>query len=129
MVRRTCKAIFLVDEDEWDATRFELSPLSEQLALVLEDWGIWKRFEAAYKSGAVSWSGDEKDWGALPSELPRRRELSPAVAAALSIDPSNYVVASGTFRAAATAESPAPIGVLRSLEVSWAAVEVTPQVI
>ena len=71
------RSLWQDEADEWDADRFELSPItSEVLTLALEDWAIWQRFELAYKTGVATWAGDESDWGALPSELPRRQRCA-----------------------------------------------------
>lgn len=118
------RSLFLDDEDEWDVDRFELSPISpENLAVILEDWEIWRRFERAYKEGEVAWSGKEDEWGALPAELPRRRALAPLVEQVLTIDESQRIVARGEFRARENASPNLPPGVMRPLEVRWTRIE------
>src|SRR5690349_8375478 len=88
------RSLFLDVEDEYDSDRYELSPLSsDALALALEDWAIWERFESAYRTGQVTWSGVEEEWGALPDELARKRELLTLLKPVLVIDPAARVMA------------------------------------
>src|SRR5688572_206277 len=47
------RSIWREDLDDWDPDdRFELSPVAgETLALALEDWAIWRRWEEAFYAG------------------------------------------------------------------------------
>lgn len=117
------RSLFLDAEDEWD-DRFELSPLTaDAFAVALEDWAIWRRFERAHHSGEVRWSGDEREWGALPEDRARHDQLRPALDRALTVDPARRFVARGEFQAQRPAPADIPPGVMRQLEVRWTPVE------
>src|SRR5687767_11405029 len=61
-----------VSEDGTDDV-FDLFPIdSESLALALEAWQIWQRFDRAYRMGAIAKDVSEAEWGALPDERARR---------------------------------------------------------
>ena len=118
------RSVYL-DYQEWNASedRFELSPISpDALAVVLEAWAIWERFELALRAGRIPHPETDADWGALPNETARRLELEPRVQAALTIDPGARTVAHGEFRAREPVPD-LPPGVLRPLEVEWRPVE------
>jgi hypothetical protein len=118
------RSLWLDSADEWDAVRFELAPLSsEGLAVALEDWAIWRRFERAYRAGEVGWSGDEREWGALPEDRARHEELRPALDRALTIDGARRLVARGEFRPHGPRPADASPGVMRDLEVRWTPAE------
>jgi hypothetical protein len=118
------RALFSEAADEWEPELFELSPLTpEAFALAMEDWAIWRRFERRHRAGEAAWSGAEDEWGALPEDLARRRELRPALEAAMAIDPARRIVARAEFRASEPVPKDSPLGVLRPLEVRWTPVE------
>jgi len=63
---------FDIDEDEY-TNRFLLSQIDPALfSWVMEDWGIWLRWNAAYRKGAV----DVKTHPALPEDRQRHAELA-----------------------------------------------------
>jgi len=118
------RSLWLDAEDEWDAERFELAPLApDAFAIALEDWAIWRRFERAYHAGEVQWSGDEREWGALPEDRARQEELRPALERALTIDAARQFVVRGEFRAQEPVRADARPGVMHQLEVRWSPVE------
>jgi hypothetical protein len=104
-------------EAEWDdtadqyAATFLLSPLSEEVVrLMLEDWDIWLRWEAAFHEGRTTHATHP----ALPEDRPRHLELRTLLAA----QAARLV---GSVRARALFR---PVGVertgrIRSLEVQW----------
>ena len=114
------RSVYL-DNAQWDSNedRFELSPISsEVLALALEDWAIWKRFERAYHAAELTEPVQESDWGALREDAPRHAELQQILESALAIDPVRRVMTRGTFRVREPAPE-TPVGVLKPLEVCW----------
>ncbi len=79
--------------DEYGDTFF-LSPVEpELLALVLEDWDIWLRWNDAYKSGRAPLESHP----ALPHERRRHEELRIAIGDRLKIDPANRSYFKGKF--------------------------------
>ena len=108
------KAEWYAEQDNY-ADTFMLMPLdSETLALALEDWAIWKRWERAFHQGLA----DPESHPALPSDRERFEELLDLLGERLVIDPERSVRKLGEFRARADAEV-TPIGVLKDLEVRW----------
>ena len=89
----------------------------------MEDWAIWQRFQREYRAGRVKWGGTEDEWGALPEDQPRQRELRLVLERALVIDPQRRVVARAEFRAREPVPQDLPPGVMRPLEVRWTPVE------
>src|SRR5688572_19946270 len=70
------RGLFSVSADDWQDDHFELGPLSpEGFALALEDWAMWVRFEAGFRAGAVPMPEDPADWGVLPAERVRHRDI------------------------------------------------------
>src|SRR5678809_69802 len=117
------RAVFSEGADDWEPGLFELRPLSDTtFALAMENWAIWQRFEARHRAGEVVWSGIADEWGALPEDLSRHRELAVALAHDLTIDSANRVLAHAEFRVVDSDEE-FPSGVLRPLEVRWLPVE------
>ena len=102
----------------WNAPRdsqssdhlFRLSPVDKDtLALALEDWGIWLRWEEAFQAGMIAQSTHP----ALPSERARHEELQVLLATRLVIDPDRSLVMRGEFRCT-------PRGAMEPLtEVRW----------
>lgn len=114
------RSIWRDDVDSWDAERFELSPVSaEQMAIVMEDWAIWCRWEEALYAGMA----DESTHPALPADRARHDELAPRVEAALEIDPARRRIARGEFRAEETPHPPGPPTRRARLRVRWTPVE------
>jgi len=116
------RSIWRDDIDDWDPdNRFELSPLPpEILALVLEDWAIWRRWEDAYYAHQTT----DTTHPALPGDRDRHNKLAPIVEKALEIDPSARRVAIGTFRARGGGSIHSSIpGPRPPLEVRWDLVE------
>ena len=99
--------------------RFELSPVDPGiLAMALEDWEIWCRWELAFHSGQTS--HDTKP--ALPQDRARHLELSGFLEGPLRIDPSHRLILRGKFRVRQPVPTTPP-GVLRPLEVCWTSVD------
>ena len=79
------EAEFDHSSDEYGDTYF-LSPIEpDLLALVLEDWAIWLRWEAAPKRGEAALESHP----ALPTERARHSELVAAIGKRLKTDPAN----------------------------------------
>jgi hypothetical protein len=78
---------------EYGDTYF-LSPIeAELLALVLEDWAIWCRWNAAFKRGEVTLESHP----ALPNERMRHEELKRAIGSRLKTDPMNRLYFKAKF--------------------------------
>ena len=106
---------------EWDAElddyseTFVLMPIEpETLALALEDWAVWQRWEDAFHRGET----DRDSHPALPSDRERHEELKSLLASRLQADPGSSVRKRGEFRVRADAAQ-RPRGALRDLEVRW----------
>ena len=97
---------------------FTMSPVdADTFRLALEDWAIWKRWEAAFKAGAV----DQSTHPALPEERERHTRIEQELEGRLASVKSSFFLAKGEFRAVPGDEqSP---GVIRTLEVRWSRVE------
>jgi hypothetical protein len=81
-------------DDQMD--RFLLSEIEPALlALVLEDWEIWLRWDAAYRQGQVT----VKTHPALPEERPRHDELARLIGSRLKPDREHGIVRWAQFRA------------------------------
>ena len=93
------RSVYL-DTEEWDPDegRFELTPLtSEACRWELERTSIFERWDAARRSGLVTWKdGDRNSFGAFPEEMPRYRELNKGLDAYLA-ETSPSHLARGTF--------------------------------
>ncbi len=106
---------FLRTDPDPDDDRFELTPISQEvLALALEDWAIWLRWEAAFQAGKV----DARTHPALPEDRVRHETVKDALSRALASSAAPRVVARAEFRVAAPAPD-LPPGVFRPLEVHW----------
>ncbi|MDQ0467974.1 hypothetical protein [Labrys wisconsinensis] len=91
--------------DGEDTSRFLLSEIEpELLALVLEDWQIWLRWDEAYRQGEAG----VKTHPALPEERERHDELAQRIGDRLRADPRLGIVKWARFRA-----------VDRRIEVRW----------
>lgn len=80
--------------DEYGDT-YRVSPVDEELlSLVLEDWAIWLRWDAAYKRGEVSLETHP----ALPEDRDRRGAIKLAVGDRLKADPARWTRQKAEFR-------------------------------
>jgi len=112
------RAIWDVAADDFDLEgRFALVPITpELLHIALEDWAIWKRWEAAYYAGEVPLSKHP----ALPVDRLRHEDLAPIIAQALEILPARGVTARGSFRVRPGVQGVAGVrGPRPALEVRW----------
>jgi hypothetical protein len=79
--------------DEYGDTFF-LSPVpADLLALVLEDWAIWLRWERAFRAGEV----DQDTHPALPADRERHAELKRLVGNRLRVDPDGRIKRKARF--------------------------------
>jgi hypothetical protein len=108
-------------EAEWDfglddySGRYLLMPIdAETLALALEDWAIWRRWEDAFHRGLT----DRDSHPALPGDGERHEELKRLLTGRLQADPRLSVRKLGEFRVRSDAAE-RPRGALRDLEVRW----------
>ncbi|MBI3728684.1 MAG: hypothetical protein HY254_10200 [Burkholderiales bacterium] len=87
------EAEFDHSSDEY-GDQFFLSPIRpDLLALVLEDWQIWLRSEAAYKRGEVAVDTHP----ALPSERERHETITAMIGDQLKMDPANRAYYKASF--------------------------------
>ncbi|MES2040363.1 MAG: hypothetical protein V4495_21295 [Pseudomonadota bacterium] len=87
------EAEFDHSSDEY-GDQFFLSPIRpELLTLVLEDWQIWLRWEAAYKRGEVA----HDTHPALPSERERHETITAMIGDQLKTDPENRAYYRASF--------------------------------
>ena len=122
------RSVFRADLDEWDDDRYYLSPLtSAEAALALEHWAIWQRFADNYRGKVAPVPADLADWGALPEDLARHRELRLLLAPMFALEPARCIVARAEFRRAADAPEYVPPGPMApKLEVRWSNAAVLP---
>lgn len=104
---------------EWDtelddyADTFLLMPIDlETLALALEDWAIWQRWEDAFHHGLA----DQSSHPALSSDRQRHEELKRLLSGRLQADAKSSVRKCGEFRVRPDA---AVRPVFSNLEVRW----------
>lgn len=96
------------------ADTFLLTPIdAETLALALEDWTIWRRWEDAFRRGLA----DQSSHPALPSDRTRHEQLQGLLRGRLMTDAGRAVRKCGEFRTCQSAESIGPGS--RPLEVRW----------
>ncbi|HYW13483.1 MAG TPA: hypothetical protein VE871_16095 [Longimicrobium sp.] len=112
------RSLWRHDLDDWDPDdRFLLAPVTpEVLAIALEDWAIWLRWEDAYYAGRTT----DATHPALPADQPRHAEIRPVIDQALEVDAARACIAVGEFRA--KDRGPGEIrtpGRLAELEVRW----------
>lgn len=102
------------DGADIDANTFKLSPVEPRvLALALEAWAIWRRWETALHEGRTT----AKTHPALPEERSRSDELEQILERELKIDEHNYVRVQGDFK---PLDDPAWSGLgWRPLQVHW----------
>jgi hypothetical protein len=97
------------------ADTFVLNRIDEEtLSLALEQWSIWREWEAAFHRGKVSQATDP----ALPGQHSRYAELEVLVKGRTSDSATQRIRARGLFRAR-QGQADAPRGVMRELEVEW----------
>lgn len=81
------------------ADTFLLTPLpAEIVALALEDWAIWKRWQAAYERNEVALETHP----ALPADRQRHNELAVILQKELQTDEKESFCARGQFKASET---------------------------
>lgn len=114
------RSLWDADAEDWEET-FSLSPVTaEQVALVMEDWAIWCRWQVAFHAGETT----EETHPALPADRARHEELKPLVDRALEIDPARRRIAVGTFRVVGPALPGPRVPSSRvPLQVRWTVVE------
>ena len=66
----------------------------ETFELALEDWAIWKRWEAAYAAGLTT----TETHPALPADRPRHEELQAILSERLRVEPTTAVQVKGDFK-------------------------------
>jgi hypothetical protein len=94
---------------------YSLAPIDEDtLRLALEQWAIWKEWEAAFHRGEVLQSSHP----ALPGTDEQYSRLQQSIEAHLSQLPAICGRKLGVFRACADQEH-VPSGIMRELEVEW----------
>lgn len=80
--------------DDWSDI-YLLKPLDEEtFRLVMEDWDIWLRWEAAFHGGRTP----HETHPALPEDRVRHDELVRALRERLAIDPGASIRAKGDFK-------------------------------
>ncbi len=111
-----------VYKSDWDESAdeygelFRLSPISDEvLALALEDWEIWLRWQRAFHDGKAT----TETHPALPEDRARHNQLQQALKGKLAIDEQNFVRARGVFRRREQHSQP-KLG-WQPLEVMWSA--------
>jgi hypothetical protein len=88
------ESLFDQAADDWTDV-FLLQPINDEtLQLALEDWAIWKRWEAAYTAGLTT----IETHPALPADRQRHEELQATLSERLRVDPTTAVRARGDFR-------------------------------
>ena len=108
------ECIFDEAEDEY-SDLYRLTPISQPiLELAKEDWAIWKRWEAAFRSGKTTIESHP----ALPQDRPRHEEIRAILDSALTTNTAVCVTQRGLFERLGSEEYPK--GVIRRLQVRWA---------
>ncbi len=112
------RSIWLRDREEWDDDRFFLCPVTaEEARLVLEDWAMWHRFAEHSVVARLPVPETQADWGALPEDLHRHRELRLLLVPILALDRSRCIIAHAKFRLLGPPQVPGFI--LPRIEVQW----------
>ncbi|HET9839867.1 MAG TPA: hypothetical protein VFR84_16690 [Candidatus Angelobacter sp.] len=92
---------------------YYLTPIDQHtFEVAMEDWEIWRRWEAAYHSGKVTLDSHP----ALPEDRNRHEELQAILDAALQSSPK-AILRKGQFYLEPASASPP--GVIRPLRVLW----------
>lgn len=104
--------IFDQAKDEYSHI-FSLTPVSDELfSLAIEDWEIWKRWEAAFYSGKTDLSSHP----ALSNDRARHEEIAEKLRG-LVTDPTRSVRKTAHFEVLGRRDLPK--GVIRSMQVKW----------
>jgi len=82
------------EKDEWSEVYLLQQIDDETFRLAMEDWGIWLRWEAAYREGRTS----HDTHPALPEERARHNELASILSDRLVISPESATKAKGDFQ-------------------------------
>jgi hypothetical protein len=89
------RSIYL-DTSEWDPKedRFELTPLTnDALSWEMETKRIFERWDSARADGSIVWiDGDEANFGALPEDMAKYRDLNEKLATYLSSTKPQFLV-------------------------------------
>jgi hypothetical protein len=105
------EAEFDYGADEYAATYF-LSPIAEELlALVLEDWQIWLRWEKENKAGRAA----PETHPALPSDRAKHEQLLALIGDRLKTDPQSRKRYKATF----SWSGPGPMSSSYGVWVQW----------
>lgn len=84
------------DGEDLDEDSFLLTPVdAATLALALEDWAIWRRWETAFERGETT----TETHPALPEDRARHEELERLLNDRLTTEPARAVRARAEFRA------------------------------
>jgi len=118
------RSVWLADKDEWDVGRYFLHPIApEQAAWEAESWAIWQRFTEFYRGRQAPLPENPADWGALPDDVDRQRELRRLLAGVGDVSKADCIVATGEFR---TIEQSVVGFVAPLLEVEWTPASILP---
>jgi hypothetical protein len=106
----------IFDEAEQGYSDFyRLTPISHGIfQLALEDWAIWKKWEAAFHSGNATLESHP----ALPQDRRRHEEIRAIRIPALTTNAAISITRHGSFEPQGSGEYPK--GVIRPLQVKWA---------
>ena len=81
--------------EDLDAHMFLLMPIDQEtLTLALEDWDIWRRWEAAFHQGKTT----QEIHPALPEDRSRHEELERLLKGRLVLDPAQAMRRNAEFR-------------------------------
>jgi hypothetical protein len=102
-----------ISDPSTDIELYFLTPIDNQtFRLAMEDWDIWRRWEAAFHAGKTS----QETHPALPEDRARHEELEQLLDKSLQSSP-DAIKRTGTFTTVRQSE-PMP-GVMRRLQVRW----------
>jgi hypothetical protein len=109
------RSIFRDDLDDYDP-EYRLWPVRvDDLALALEDWAIFERWQKAY------YAGENPAWPALPADRARHAEIAPVIERVLDEVPADALRATAEFRVVGGCDRPR--GPLRAMGVRWTRVD------
>ncbi len=102
------------DEADDYSDIYLLVPLPEEVfKLALEDWAIWRRWEAAFHRGEAS----QETHPALPQDRERHTELQNRLAPFMKVDSRECFRAKASFEV--RTDCPQPEKGMRNLKVKW----------